>query len=188
MVMIDPSHVSPFRYEATQTLNGILGKASLRISVEDALVDKSWRKCGTSVDMTDMGDKWKEDMCRGGQHLLQETWVKATDSHYDAMIFPHLHVYGTGSLHSEPGSGGTNGIPRLARNRLLSIQASFRNNTAYTFFQLQRLITSQLFHQELLKRKQGRRPTSSDDAADPMSRIFGTVMPSNVPESTGVHF
>ena len=58
---------------------------------------------GTDVDISDLGNEWKEAMTKGGQHVLQETYVKATDAHFDAMLFPHLHVHGTGSLHSEPG-------------------------------------------------------------------------------------
>ena len=46
------------------------------------------------------------------------------------------------------------------------------------------MITQQLFFQEALKKKQGRKHTSSPDAADPITRHFGTVMPSSIPEST----
>ena len=55
MVMIDPSHISPFRYEHNKTLNGVLGKASLRITVEDALINNSWRKCGADIDVSSLG-------------------------------------------------------------------------------------------------------------------------------------
>jgi hypothetical protein len=40
------------------------------------------------------------------------------------------------------------------------------------------MITSQLFHQEALKRKQQRKHTSSPSDKDPLTRLFGTVMPS----------
>ena len=96
----------------------------------------------------------------------------------------HLHPYGSGSLGSEPFSGGFNGIPRLCRNRLLLIQSAFRDNAIWGFFQLQRMITAQLFYQQLLKRKMGRKNASSPTDADPLTRLFGTVTPSNIVEST----
>ena len=118
--MFDPSHIAPFRQEHTKILNGILGKASVRITVEEALVNKTWRKCDSNVDLSGLDQKWKEDMTKGGSHVLQDTWVTATDPHYDAMLFPCLHPYGTGSLWAEPSAGGTNAIPRLCKSRLLS--------------------------------------------------------------------
>ena len=184
MVMIDPSHIAPFRYEHTKILNGILGKASVRITIEDALVNKTWRKCGSNVDLSGLGQNWKEDMTKGGSHVLQDTWVTATDPHYDAMLFPCLHPYGTGSLWAEPSAGGTNAIPRLCKSRLLSIQSAFRDNTAWSFFQHQRLITSQMFNQEKIRQQQGRRHSSEANSSDPTTRLFGTVVPSSIPEST----
>jgi len=94
----------------------------------------------------------------------------------DAKCWPALHPYGTGSLGSEPNSGGKNAIPRLCRNRLLLIQPSFRNNAAWAFWNMQRSITGQLFGAEYFRKKQGRGP-SSVAADDNFSKAFGTVMP-----------
>ena len=106
--------ISPMRYSEMDILNGIIGKSSVRLCVEDALLNKSWRKVGKRIEGLD--DKWCEDFSRGVQ-LLKQTWVKATEPHYDAKVFPHSHPYGTGSLLSELGSGGQNGIPRMCRSR-----------------------------------------------------------------------
>ncbi len=177
-VMVDPTCVSPMKYDQLEILNGIIGKSSVRIVVDDALHNKSWRKVNAAIDTSDLGDQWRRDFTQGAQQMLKETWVKATEPHYDAKVFPHLHPYGTGSLSSEVGSGGANGIPRMCRNRLLLIQSCFRNNSMWVFWNLQRVITSQLFHQEALKKKQSRKYTSSPTDKDPLTRLFGTVMPS----------
>ena len=58
----------------------------------------------------------------------------------DAKLWVHMHPYGTGSLFSEPGSGG---VYRLARNRLLLIQRCFRENTLYAFWYLNRVINKE---------------------------------------------
>ena len=86
-------------------------------------------------------------------------------------------------LRSRPNSTGKparNGT----RNRLLLIQSCFRNNSVWAFWNLQRMITSNLFHQEAMKKRQGRKHTSTADASDPITRLFGTVMPNSIPEST----
>ena len=55
----------------------------------------------------------------------------------DAKLWPHLHQYGSGSLYSEPGSGG---IYRFVQNRLLLVQGGFRANNLYAFWFLNRCI------------------------------------------------
>ena len=175
--MVDPTCIAPMKYDQLKILNGIVGKSSVRIVVEDALFDKNWRKVNKAVD--DLGEHWRKDFAHGAHHMLQETWVKGTDYHYDAKLFPHLHPYGTGSLSSEIMAGGYNGIPRMCRQRMLLIQSGFRNNSTWTFWNLQRIITGQLFHQELMKRKQGRKHTSSPTDKDAVTRLFGTVVPSS---------
>ena len=58
----------------------------------------------------------------------------------DAKLWVHMHPYGTGSLFSEPGSGG---MYRLARNRLLLIQKCFRENMLYAYCYLNRVINKE---------------------------------------------
>ena len=100
----------------------------------------------------------------------------------------HLHPYGTGSLGSELGCGGANALPRLCRNRLLLIQSGFRNNGIYSFFMLQRMIQSHLFHTEAARRRQGRTSAAKNgESTDFVTKYYGTVVPSSVPESTEWH-
>ena len=177
-VMIDPTCIAPMRFDQLRVLNGIVGKSSVRIVVQDALQNNSWRKVNAAVD--GLGEQWCKSFAQGTQQVLHETWVKGNDHHLDAKIFPHLHPYGTGSLSSEIGAGGFNGIPRMCRQRMLSIQSGFRNNSTWTFWNLQRIITGQLFRQELMKRNQGRKHTSSPTDKDALTRLFGTVVPSEI--------
>ena len=81
--------------------------------------------------------------------------------------------------------GASAGIPRLCRNRLLLIQPGFRENATWIFWNLQRLITNKLFMEEAMRRKQRRNPSGSADSNDPITRLFGTVVPSSLPESRG---
>jgi len=46
------------------------------------------------------------------------------------------------------------------------------------------MITSQMFNQEKIKQQQGRRHNSEANSSDPTTRLFGTVVPSSIPEST----
>ena len=110
-VMMDPSAVSPMTYDQLEVLNGIIGSSSVRLTIDSAMQDKRWRKVNDAT--IELGEKWSNDFKIGAQQMLKETWVKNTDPHIDAKIFPTLHPYGTGSLAGEVGSGGGNGIPRL---------------------------------------------------------------------------
>ena len=90
------------------------------------------------------------------------------------------HPYGTGSLYSEPGSGG---MYRLIRNRLLAVQSCFRSNNLYAFWALNRVICKELFLME--KYKKGRKGAAdSEESKDPITRLYGTAVPSAIPEST----
>ena len=86
MVVVDPTYVSPMKYDALEVLNGIVGKSSVRIVVDDALQNKTWRKVGKDIDTSDLGEKWKREVSQGADLLLKETWVKATEPHYDAKV------------------------------------------------------------------------------------------------------
>ena len=47
-----------------------------------------------------------------------------------------------------------------------------------------RLIQSELFFKNAKRREFGKKTASPTDAEDPVTRLFGTAMPSDVPEST----
>ena len=92
-----------------------------------------------------------------------------------------VHPYGTGSLLSEPGSGGTQ---RHARNRLMLLQSWFRRSALWGFWFLNRLIQTELFFKNCRRRAAGRKGASAANDPDAVTRLFGTAQPSDVPESS----
>ena len=96
--------------------------------------------------------------------------------HYDAKLFPHVHPYGTGNLKSEPGGCHMN---KLCRNALRSW---FRRSTQWAFFQNDNALKHKLFWNNRAKRRHGLAHGASD--ADRFSQMYGTIVPSNIPEST----
>ena len=179
MVFLDPTGI-PIKYDQLEIFKEAIGTASCRISV-DASHQNAWQITGLVIDTKkDLGDDWKRDISKGADHILQNSYVTASDPHLDAKLWPHIHPYGTGSLLSEVGAGGTN---RLVKNRLLSIQSNFRQNNLYAFWFLNRIITKELFFRNYMKRNRGVASASDVNAADPITRLYGTVMPSDIPES-----
>ena len=72
----------------------------------------------------------------------------------------------------------------MVQNRLLLIQSIFRENNLYAFWYLNRIITRELFFRNWSSRHRGVKSASDPKAADNITRLFGTVMPSSIPEST----
>ena len=124
---------------------------------------RGWRRTHSFTETQDdhlLNAQWCKDIQKGASHLLEETWVKASEAHYDAKVFPHVHPYGTGSVYSEPGAGG---IQHHARNRLTNIQSWFRRSSTWGFWFLTRLIQSELFFKNARRRELGRKTASPAD-------------------------
>ena len=68
--------------------------------------------------------------------------MRFSEPHMDAKLWPVVHPYGTGSMLSEAGSGMPH---KHAKNRLVLIQSWFRKSALWSFWFLNRLITSELF-------------------------------------------
>ena len=178
MVMMDPVGV-PMKYDQLQVYKDFVGKTACRISI-DAQTQKTWRHAGC-IDTSGLSEKMKRDISRGADHLLQESRIRATDHHYDAQLWPHMHPHGTGSLSSEVGSGG---MYRLARNRILLIESIFRDNSMYAFWFLNRIITKELFFKEFFRRKYDKKDRADSTEQDPFKKLFGVAMPNDIPESS----
>ena len=82
------------------------------------------------------------------------------------------------SFRSEVGAGG---LQKTVRSRALSIQSSFRRNSLWIFFQLDQMIKSALFFQQLRRRQHG---VVTGDAPDNFAKCYGTVVPAHIPDST----
>ena len=127
----------------------------------------------------DLAQAWREGMAEGAAHLQNETYMTPNDPHYDAMLWPNVHPYGSGSLLAEPGAGGTQ---RHAGSRLAQIQSWFRRTPRWIFWMRDRLEQTALYF-----KTKGRREAGRGDAEqrmdDPIAKLFGTVAPADRPES-----
>ena len=121
----------------------------------------------------------KEDLINGTKVIMEETYVPANDPHYDAKAWTCAHPYGTGSLLSEVGAGGTQAF---ARKRLTETDSWFRRSSLWSFWMLDRLVKTALFFKTKARRAAGREQQADDP--DPYHRNFGTASPAFIPEST----
>ena len=84
MVLVDPACVAPMRYSAMQVLGGIVGKSSVRLTLEDAkLGEKGWRKVNAPIDTSFLNDAWRNDFTQSSNFILKETYVKSSEPHYE---------------------------------------------------------------------------------------------------------
>ena len=171
----------PMKYDSLNVFESIVGTESARIQVDiPGPGGKGWQRTGSFID-TQRGEALSQNLAAGSKHLREETYVPANDPHMDARVFPCVHPYGTGSLLSEIGSGGTQ---HYARNRLMLLQSWFRRSAMWGFWSLSRLIQTELFFKNKARRKAGRRGASNANDPDPVARLFGTAQPADVPESS----
>ena len=182
MVIVDfDGH--PQKYDQMQILSNFVAKEVnvLKLDVPRA-GGKGWKRANSEIDTqdSDLGNNWCKEVSPGAKYVLEETWVKANDPHYDAKVWPIAHPYGTGSELSEVGSGSPQAH---ARNRATSIQSLFRRTARWAFWKLDCFIKKLLFNSNFSRRKRGR-PGPSVEEPDPMKRFFGTTVPTSIPESS----
>ncbi len=65
----------------------IVGTATCRISVDvEGKTRGKWQSTGLVIqtgDGTNLGEKWRQDISQGADHVLRESWVTASDPHYE---------------------------------------------------------------------------------------------------------
>ena len=131
MVVVDASG-HPMKYDQLQILENAVASQHVRLEIDvPGAEGRGWKRTRSFADTQDdevLNDQWCKDMQKGVSHILEETWVKASEAHYDAKLWPHVHPYGTGSVYSEPGAGG---LHHHARNRLTNIQSWFRRSSSW---------------------------------------------------------
>jgi len=188
LVVIDPNPTglrAPMSFEQLELIEHVAalrGDCGLELSVPGP-DGKGWRRMQGRVcpaERPELGQEWLQKCARKVRAFGQHTKVRLNDPHYDAQVFVAKHPYGTGSLLSEPHSGG---IQSLARSRLCAIDSQFRKDPLWGFFQLDRLHKSELFFREKARRDAGR-PSASRNEEDPYKRLFGQRQPAEIPETT----
>ena len=177
MVVLDyDGHV--FKYDQLEILSDFVAKEVnvLKVDVPNDS-GRGWKRTNSEMNTQDVGENWCEDIAAGSKYVLEETWVKANDSHYDAKCWPCAHPYGTGSVNSEIGAGNPKGF---VRNRANGIQSWFRRNALRAFWKLDWLIKKDLFSMNM------RRKTKDDvpPASGALTKHFGTAIPKSIPESS----
>ena len=95
----------------------------------------------------------------------------------DAKVWPGAHPHGTGSLYSEIGAGSPQ---QYARNRACCVQSWFRKTALWAFWKLDCLIKQELF------RSNYRKTRAKSDDPNVFTRLFGSTVPKNIPESAAL--
>ena len=131
MVVVGGS-CQPMTYAAVGSMKAMAATQDFRIDVQLPNPDgKGWSPESQRLDVSscpELGAEWREDLTTGANFLIEETWVPPNDPHYDAKCWPAVHPYSSGSLLSEPGTGGAQ---RFARNRLALSQSWFRKSASH---------------------------------------------------------
>jgi hypothetical protein len=77
MVVVDLSGV-PLKYDKLNVFQDIVATQATRLEIDVPGQDgRGWRRTGSSVDVGQFDDAWREKLNKGVQHLLTETWVPA---------------------------------------------------------------------------------------------------------------
>ena len=98
MVVVDVGG-HPLKYDCLKVLESIVAKQNCRVEIDVPREEgRGWRRANSSFDTQELEDKCRQDLASGSRYLLEETWVKANDPHFDAKCWPCVHPYGNGSL------------------------------------------------------------------------------------------
>ena len=129
----------PHKYDQMEIFKDIVAKEINVLKIDAPNKDgKGWKRTYSEINtQEDLGENWQKEMSQGSKYVLEESWMKANDPHYDAKCYPHMHPHGTGSVLSEPFSGS----PKAHfRNRATAIQSLFRRSALWAFWKLDWLI------------------------------------------------
>ena len=63
---------------------------------------RGWKRTAAEINARDrdLGEGWRDNMASGAKYVIQETWVKANDPHFDAKVCecqPRQNRHGRGS-------------------------------------------------------------------------------------------
>ena len=125
-----PGH--PMKFDQMQILSDVVAKEINCFKIDVPNKDgRGWKRTYSEISSQDLGNRWSEQVADGAKYIMQETWVKANDPHYDAKVWPIAHPHGTGSVRSEHKAGAPQ---NHARNRLTQIQSWFRRTPLWGFW------------------------------------------------------
>ena len=77
----------PMKYDQLRVFEEVIAKQTCRIEIDVPHEScRVWRRTRSFVDThdeADLNDTWREDLGGGARYMLEETWVKVAESHYD---------------------------------------------------------------------------------------------------------
>ena len=115
------------KYDALTVMEDIVATQTSRLETDvPGEGGRGWSRTESSIEVGDdatLDEQWREDISRGARHLREESYVRVSEPHYDAKVWPVVHPYGTGSMLAEPGAGSAH---KHAKNRPVLIQSRFR--------------------------------------------------------------
>ena len=173
------------KYDSLRAMEDIVASQYSRLEIDiPGESGVGWKRTASCVDVAEdqvLNEEWRKGIVEGAQHLREETYVRFSEPHSDAKLWPNVHPYGTGSVLAEPGAGN---MKSHAKNRLVLIQSWFRRSPLWSFWFSNRLMVADLFFTNRKRQEAGTRGASAGTEADPITRLYGTAQPSHIPESS----
>ena len=111
----------PQKYEDLKIMSDVVAK-EVNILKVDVPRDngRGWKRTAVEINAQDdrgLGDGWREGMAAGSKYVIQETWVKANDPHFDAKVLWTATPAGVGKQGGCPGVGvgwgARSGLPSI---------------------------------------------------------------------------
>ena len=89
---------------------------------------RGWKRTAVEINAQDkdLGDGWREGMAAGSKYVIQETWVKANDPHFDAKVLWSATLVWVGKQGCLPGGRScVGGLLRYGQLPILMALAAF---------------------------------------------------------------
>ena len=96
----------PQKYEDLKIMSDVVAKEVNILKVDVPRENgRGWKRTAVELKAQDIGDGWREGMAAGSKYVIQETWVKANDPHFDAKALWTATPAGVGKQGGCPGAG-----------------------------------------------------------------------------------
>ena len=75
----------PQTFDAMKILSDVVAKEVnvLKVDVPQS-GGRGWKRTAAEISPDEVGDGWRQQIADGAKYVMEETWVKANDPHYDA--------------------------------------------------------------------------------------------------------
>ena len=93
----------PQKYEDLKIMSDVVAKEVNIFKVDVPRENgRGWKRTAAEINARDrdLGEGWRDNMASGAKYVIQETWVKANDPHFDAKVCecqPRQNRHGRGS-------------------------------------------------------------------------------------------